>query len=123
MPSQTVQPGHIVRLRDAVRGEVIAPRDAGYDDARRLWNALHDRRPGVLVRPVDVDDVAAALRLGREWDVEIALRSGAHSPTGHSSTNGGLVIDMSAMRGVTVDPSAKTARANGGALLGELDIE
>ena len=63
-----------------------------------------------------------ALRLGREWDVEIALRSGAHSPTGHSATDGGLVIDMAALRGVSVDADRGTARTNGGALLGELDI-
>jgi FAD/FMN-containing dehydrogenase len=122
MPRQTIQPEYIQRLRDSVRGEVIAARDAGYDEARRLWNGLHDKRPGVMVRPVGVEDVATALRLGREWDVEIALRSGAHSPTGYSSTDGGLVIDMAGMRGVSVDPALRTARANGGALLGELDI-
>jgi len=71
---------------------------------------------------VDATEVALALRLARQWDVELAIRSGAHSPTGFSSTSGGLVIDMTAMRGVTVDPAARTARANGGALLGELDV-
>jgi FAD/FMN-containing dehydrogenase len=122
MPSQIVQPAHIEQLRSAVRGEVITPHEPGYDEARRVWNGLHDKRPGVMVRPVDVRDVQAVLRLGREWDVEIALRSGAHSPTGHSSSEGGLVIDLSAMRGVTVDAERRTARANGGALLGELDV-
>ena len=122
MPSRTINARDITRLRDALHGEVISPQDAGYDEARRVWNGLHDRRPGVMVRPSDADDVATALRLGRDWDVEIALRSGAHSPTGHSSTEGGLVIDMSALRGVSVDPERRTARANGGALLGELDV-
>jgi FAD/FMN-containing dehydrogenase len=123
MPSRTIRPADISGLREALNGAVIAPEDAGYDEARRVWNGLHDLRPGVLVRPAGVDDVATALRLGREWDVEIALRSGAHSPTGHSSTEGGLVIDMSGMRGVTIDAERRTARANGGALLGELDVE
>jgi FAD/FMN-containing dehydrogenase len=122
MPSRTVQPKDVRWLRGRLRGEVITPGDPGYDEARRVWNGLIDRRPGVLVRPVDVGDVATALRLAREWDVEIALRSGAHSPAGHSSTNGGLVIDMSGMRGVSVDAVRRTARANGGALLGELDV-
>jgi FAD/FMN-containing dehydrogenase len=123
MPSRTVRPADISQLREAVHGAVIAPEDARYDEARRAWNGLIDRQPGVMVRPASVDDAATALRLGREWDVEIALRSGAHSPTGHSSTNGGLVIDMSGMRGVTVDAERRTARVNGGALLGELDAE
>lgn len=122
MPSRTVLPADIRSLRERVRGAVIAPDEPGYDEARRAWNGLIDRRPGVMVRPADADDVATALRLGREWDVEIVLRSGAHSPAGHSSTVGGLVIDMAGMRGVTVDAKRQTARANGGALLGELDI-
>jgi FAD/FMN-containing dehydrogenase len=122
MPSRTIGPADISRLREVIDGAVIAPEDGGYDEARRVWNGLHDKRPGVMVRPAGVDDVATALRLGREWDVEIALRSGAHSPTGHSSTDGGLVIDMAGMRGVTVDAEQRTARVNGGALLGELDV-
>ena len=74
MPSRTINARDVGRLREALRGEVIAPQDAGYDDARRVWNGLHDRRPGVMVRPADAADVATALRLGRDWDVEIALR-------------------------------------------------
>ena len=105
-----------------MRGEVIAPGDPSYDDARRVWNGRIETEPGALVRPVNAAEVALALRLAREWDVELAIRSGAHSPTGYSSTGGGIVIDMSAMRGVAVDAPARIARANGGALLGELDV-
>jgi FAD/FMN-containing dehydrogenase len=122
MPSRTITRQDVARLRSALRGPVITADDAGYDEARRVWNGLHDQHPGALVRPSDASEVATALRLGREWDVEIALRSGAHSPTGHSTTEGGLVIDLAGMRGVSVDPTARTARANGGALLGELDV-
>jgi FAD/FMN-containing dehydrogenases len=112
----------IDRLRASFGGEVIRSVDGAYDDARRVWNALYDRRPALLVRPTNAADVATAIRFGRERNLDIAVRSGAHSNSGHSTTDGGLVIDLLHLRGVTVDPARRTARANGGALLGELDI-
>jgi FAD/FMN-containing dehydrogenase len=118
-----MKPADIARLRVTLGGDVIAPEDESYDLARRVWNSRYsDRRPALLVRPASADDVAAAIRFGREHALEIAIRSGAHSNSGHSSTDGGLVIDMWRMRGVTVDPQARTAHVNGGALLGELDV-
>jgi FAD/FMN-containing dehydrogenase len=110
------------QLRRSFAGDIITPRDDGYDEARRLWNAIHDRRPAAIVRPTIAAEVATAIRFGRDHDLEIAVRSGGHSAAGHSSCDGGLVVDMSAMRGVTVDPERRTARTNGGALLGELDV-
>ena len=115
-------PDPLDRLRETLEGDVIAPNDDAYDDARRVWNTAFDRRPAALVRPASVQDVATAIRFGRDHDLEIAIRSGAHSASGHSTTDGGLVIDLSRLRGVTVDPKRRTARADGGTLLGELDI-
>ena len=98
------------------------PGDATYDEARRLWNAIHDRRPAVIARPTTAEQVAAAVAFGREHDLEITVRSGGHSAAGLGGANDGLLVDMSAMRGVEVDPQTRAARANGGALLGELDV-
>lgn len=114
-------PAHLDQLRRHC-GEVITPADATYDDARRLWNAVHDRRPAVIVRPTTATRVATAVRFAREHELEIVVRSGGHSPIALTGADGCLVVDLSAMRGVTVDPRTRIARANGGALLGELDV-
>lgn len=112
----------LAEFRRSFSGEMVTPDAAGYDDARRVWNAMFDRRPAMVVRPLTVDDVVAAVRFGRELDVEIAIRGGGHSSVGHSTTNGGLVIDLKRMDGVSVDPARRLARAGGGALLGKLDV-
>ena len=109
------------RLRRSC-ADVIVPQDPRYDEARRLWNAIHDRRPAVIARPSTATEVAAAIRFARELDLEITVRSGGHSVAGLAGENGGLLVDMSAMRGVQIDPRSRVARANGGALLGELDV-
>jgi len=116
-----IAPHHVDQLRRSC-AEVIAPDDAAYDDARRLWNAIHDRRPAVIARPSNAQEVATAVRFAREHDLEITVRSGGHSAAGLGGANGGLLVDMSGMQGVTADPRTRTARANGGALLGELDV-
>jgi FAD/FMN-containing dehydrogenase len=103
-------------------GEVITPDDANYDDARRLWNAIHDRRPAVIVRPTTGQKVAVAVQFAREHELEIVVKSGGHSAAGLKGADGCLVIDLAEMRGVEVDPATRIARSNGGALLGELDV-
>lgn len=116
-------PAHVRALRETFDGDVIAPDDEPYDLARRVWNSrFAGARPGLLARPASTKAVAAAIRFGREHDLEIAVRSGAHSNSGHSTTDGGIVIDMSRLRGVSVDAERRMARVNGGALLGELDV-
>ena len=116
-----VAPSDIDQLRRSC-GDVITPDDSGYDDARRLWNGIHDRRPAVIARPRDATEIAAAIAFGREHDLEIAVQSGGHAAAGLAGHEGGLVINLANMRGVEVDPRARTARANGGAFLGELDV-
>jgi FAD/FMN-containing dehydrogenase len=108
-------------FRETFDGEIVLSDDSGYDQARRVWNGMVDRRPAVIVRPSGVDDVAAAIRFGREEDLPIAVRCGGHSIPGLSTCDDGIVIDLSRMGGAEVDPEAKTARVGGGALLGELD--
>jgi FAD/FMN-containing dehydrogenase len=115
--------GALAAFRDAFAGEVVLPGDAGYDDARAIWNGMIDRRPAIVVRPTGVPDVVAALRFARERELLIAVRSGGHSIPGLSTCDGGIVIDLSRMRGARVDPAARIARVNGGALLSELDRE
>ena len=108
-------------LREAFAGEIVLPADPGYDAARTVWNSVFDRRPAIVVRPRGVDDVAAALRFAREQELLVAVRCGGHSIPGLSTCDDGIVIDLSALRGATVDPEQRTARVSGGALLGELD--
>jgi FAD/FMN-containing dehydrogenase len=113
----------VASFREGFGGEVVLPGDEGYDAARIVWNAAVDRHPAVVVRPTGVDDVAAAVRFGREHDLVIAVRCGGHSMGGFSTCDDGIVIDLSAMRGVRVDPEARTATVLGGSLLGDLDRE
>jgi FAD/FMN-containing dehydrogenase len=117
-----VTPAQLDALRRSFAGDIVTPDASGYDDARRVWNAVFDRRPALVVRPTSVADVQAAVRFGRERDLEIAVRGGGHSAVGHSTTDGGLVIDLGRMNEVAVDTTRRIARAGGGALLGTLDI-
>ena len=111
----------IADLRAALHGEVVEAADAAYDEARRVWNAAIDRRPLAVAMCVDDEDVQAAVRFAATHGVEIAVRCGAHSMSGAGVIDDGLVIDLSRMNSVTVDPEARRARVGGGALLGDLD--
>jgi FAD/FMN-containing dehydrogenase len=110
-------------LRRRFQGQVIAPDDPGYDQARRVWNAMVDKRPAVIARCRAPEDVVAAVTLARRTGLEVAVRAGGHSISGDSSTDGGIVIDLTSMRAVTVDPRARVAKVGGGALLRHLDAE
>ncbi len=108
-------------MKGQFRGDLVGPEDAAYEEARSVQNGMIDRRPALVARTVDAGDVIAALALGRDQGLDIAVRSGGHSGAGFGTVDGGLVIDLSRMRGVRVDPVERTARVAGGAQLGDLD--
>ena len=105
------------------RGDVIVPDHHDYDDARAVWNGTVDRRPRLIARCSGTADVAAAVRFARDRDLEIAVRGGGHGVAGTAVCDGGIVIDLSAMRAVSVDPVERTALVQGGALWGDVDHE
>ncbi len=109
------------QLEGRVRGQLIAPGDADYDAARAVHNGMHDRRPALIVRARDAADVAAAVAAAREAGLDIAMRGGGHSVPGFGTTDGGVVIDLSGMHDVHVDPANRRARVGGGAVWGDLD--
>jgi FAD/FMN-containing dehydrogenase len=114
----------IEELRQGIRGTIVTPEDDGYDEARAVWNALYDdRRPAVVVQATGVADVAAALALARSHDLPVAVRGGGHSVAGFSTVDGGIVIDLSKMRGVRVDVAARRAYVGGGATWADVDHE
>ncbi|HET7324820.1 MAG TPA: FAD-binding oxidoreductase, partial [Halococcus sp.] len=103
------------------RGEVIGPDTAGYDDARTIYNAMIDKRPGLIARCANVADVMAAVRFARENDLDTAIRSGGHNGPGLALVDDGLVIDLSSMKGIHVDADARTARVEPGCTWGDVD--
>lgn len=113
--------GEIRELRTVMEGPVIVPGDPGFDDGRRIWNAEIDRSPSVIARCAAAADVAAAVAFARERGLEIAVRGGAHSTPGASVCDDGLMIDLSQLSAVMVDPAARRARVGGGALLADMD--
>src|SRR5690606_12558867 len=107
---------------DVGRGlDVLRPGDAAYDDARRVWNAMVDHRPALVVRCHSTDDVVAGLALARQGGLAVGVRCGGHSVVGHAVPHEGLMLDLTPMGDVRVDPEARRAWVQGGALLGALD--
>jgi FAD/FMN-containing dehydrogenase len=116
LPSSAVE-----TLAQRLRGELIEPDDRRYDDARRLYNAMIDKRPALVARCVDVADVIACVRFAGGESVDLAIRGGGHDGAGLGSVDGGLVLDLSRLRGVRVDPATRTVTVAGGTTLGEVD--
>jgi FAD/FMN-containing dehydrogenase len=108
-------------LRARFRGALLRPTEEGYDEARRIWNGGIDRRPVLIARCAGTDDVVHAIRFAREHDLPVSVKGGGHGVAGHAVCDGGVMIDLSLMRGVRVDGRGRVARASGGALLGDLD--
>ena len=103
----------VEQLKPQFRGQILTPSDEGYEVARKVYNAMIDKRPGAIARCVNVADVMAAVRAAREQGVLAAIRGGGHNGGGLGICDDGLVIDLSLMRGVRVDPAARTVRAAG----------
>jgi FAD/FMN-containing dehydrogenase len=108
-------------LEGVFAGELIAPSDAQYETARRVWNGMVDRRPALIARCAHEDDVVAALNVAREFGLVVAVRGGGHNVAGNGVCDDGIVIDLSAQRAIRVDPEKRTAHVQPGVLLGELD--
>ncbi|MBK6488244.1 MAG: FAD-binding oxidoreductase [Gemmatimonadetes bacterium] len=121
--STSVDVGALAAFEEKLKGCVITPAGADYERARHVWNGHIDRRPAVIVRCRGVADVIDAVKFAREHALLVAVRGGAHNVAGHGTCDGGMVIDLSGMGGVDVDPAARTARAYGGALWRDLDRE
>lgn len=110
-------------LKTSLHGELLQPSDPGYDEARSVWNAMIDRRPALIARCRGVADVIACVNFARTQGVELSIKGGGHNIAGLAVCDGGIMVDMSLMRGVWVDPGARTARAQAGCLLSDVDRE
>ncbi len=108
-------------LKGRFRGELIEPGDPGYDAARKVYNAMIDRRPALIARCADVADVMAAVNFARDQRLVLAVRGGGHSGPGLSMCDGGLVVDLSRLKGIRVDPATRTVRVEGGCVWGDVD--
>lgn len=121
--TKVIEKAVLKELQDSLRGELLLPTSDGYDDARKGWNGMIDKRPALIVRCHGPADVMNSVNLAREYELLTALRGGGHSAAGKSVCEGGIVIDLSAMNGVRVDPATRSGRAEAGVLLGAVDHE
>ena len=121
MEAGAVDAGSFAELRTRFRGALLRPAEEGYEEARRIWNGAIDRRPALIARCAGADDVAEALRFARERELVVSVRGGGHAVAGHAVCDDGVMIDLSLMKAISVDPAARVARAAGGALWSELD--
>ena len=113
----------IETFKQVFRGHAVLPGDTDYDSARKIWNASIDKYPGLIAQCSDADDVVSAVKFARENQILVAIKGGGHNVAGRALCDDGIVIDLSAMNGVVVDPASRTVRVQGGALLGDIDRE
>lgn len=118
-----VTDGEIRAFAAGFGGEILRPEDEGYEEVRRVWNGMIDRRPAVVARATGTADVVTAVNFAREHGLEIAVHGGGHNVSGNAVSDGGLMLDLSRMNGVHVDRENRTVRVEGGATLGDVDRE
>ncbi len=111
----------VARFEPSFGGALVGPADGRYDEFRRVWNGLIDRKPALIARCAGAADVVTAVNFAHEHDLPVSVRAGGHNVAGNAVCDGGLVIDLSGLRGVQVDPDHRTVRVAGGATLGDLD--
>jgi FAD/FMN-containing dehydrogenase len=116
-----LKPGKIEELRRNLKGEVLLPNDDAYENARKIWNATIDKHPGVIIRCSTTSDVVHAVKLARDSGIMLAIRGGGHNIAGNALCDDGIVIDLSRMKGASVDPGARSVTIEGGATLADLD--
>ena len=121
--SEHFTPAEVTALQSNLRGRTCVRSDPGYDEARTIWNAMVDRHPGIVIRCAGAADVIEAIHFANDHKLEISIRGGGHNIGGNAVGEGGLMIDLSPMKSVRVDPKAKRARVEPGVTLGELDKE
>ncbi|HEV3473041.1 MAG TPA: FAD-binding oxidoreductase [Actinomycetota bacterium] len=121
MDDSPIEPLDIEGLRTRFRGALLRPSEEGYDEARRIWNGAIDRRPVLIARCAGADDVVEAVRFARERELLVSVRGGGHAVAGYAVCDDGIMIDLSLMKSVRVDPQARTARAAGGLVWSEFD--
>ena len=120
---QQLQATRLDALKNHFEGEVLLPTDDGYESARKIWNGMFDRRPAVIARCLSTGDVVTAVNFARENDLLVAVKGGGHNSAGNAVCDDGIMIDLSLMRGVTVNAESMTVRVDGGALLHDVDSE
>ncbi len=119
----SIKEAAVAAFKAGLRGQLLRPGDDAYDGARKIWNGMFDRRPALIARCAGTADVVSAVNFARDQGLQVAVRGGGHSFPGHSVCNGGLIIDLSPMRGIRVDPAARTAQAQPGAKWIDFDHE
>lgn len=120
-PSPSLDPSVIDNLRAALRGQLFNPGEPGYDDARKIFNAMIDRRPALIVRPADTEDIRRAVAFAQDNQLPVSVKGGGHNVAGNAVGAGALMLDCSGMRGIRVDAGRQTVQAQAGALLADLD--
>ena len=111
----------VAELRESLRGELLYPSDAGYNEARSIWNAMFDKRPALIVRCAGVSDIISSVNFARTNSIPVAVRGGGHNVAGSGACDGGFMLDMSRLKSVRVDPVNRTARAEPGLTWGEFE--